>query len=140
MSLANYAILDNTQTVIVDFETMDTASFAAFPLIKSQCYRIVTMTSQPAFNPATQMVVQNGWTINANDVEPIWVIQALTALQQQQFAATQNWNTQLAANLIADFTTYSAVAVPSQAQTTAVVRQLVKCVSALLQHQYGVFN
>jgi len=38
----------------------------------------VVITAQPAFNAATQKVVQNGWTVNVTDITPIWQIVALT--------------------------------------------------------------
>jgi hypothetical protein len=140
MSLALYAILDPTKTVIVAFETIDSAAFAAFPVIKSQYYRITNMIAQPVFNPATQYVSQIGWTITGVDVQPIWQINALSAADQTSYTANQLWQTTLATNLVTAFNAYAAVAVPSQAQTTAVVLQLVKCVRALLQSQYGISN
>jgi len=140
MSLANYAILDPTLTTIVSFETMDTASFAAFPTVKAQFYRIVNMTAQPVIDPATQYVSQNGWTISSSDVEPVWVILSLTAAQETAYIANQLWSSTLATGLVTAFNAYIATSVPSQAATNAVVLQLVKCVSALLQSKYGVTN
>jgi hypothetical protein len=137
MSLQNYAILDPAKTIIVDFEMMDTVSFAAFPASKSQFYRIVNMIAQPGFNPLTQQVVQTGWTITGTDVQPVWLVQGLTAAQQTAIASQNTWTTQLSSGLGAAFNTYIATAVPTQAQTNAVVLQLVKCVKALLAAQYN---
>jgi hypothetical protein len=44
----------------------------------------------------------------------------------------------MALGLVTAFRNYIATAVPSQAQTNAIVLQLVKCVSALLQDKYRV--
>jgi hypothetical protein len=137
MSLQNYAILDPTKTIIVDFEMIDTVNFAAFPVSKSQFYRIVNMIAQPGFNPLTQQVVQTGWTITGVDVQPVWLVQGLTTAQQTYIASQNAWTSQLSAGLGAAFNTYIATAVPSQAQTNAVVLQLVKCVKALLAAQYN---
>jgi hypothetical protein len=41
----------------------------------------VVMTAQPAFNAATQRCVQNGWTVNATNVTPVWLVVALTAAE-----------------------------------------------------------
>lgn len=53
----------------------------------------VVMTAQPAFNAATHKVVQNGWSVNQNDVTPVWQVVALSqaeldeATEQTQIAA-----------------------------------------------------
>src|SRR5260221_237079 len=140
MSLAQYAILDTTKTQVIGFDTIDSTIFATLPLTKTQFYRICNMIAQPVINPATQAVVQNGWTITASDVQPVWLTITLTASQQQSVAAATNWNSTLALNLVTAFNAYIATAVPTAAQQTAVIVQLVKCVNALLQAQYGVFN
>jgi hypothetical protein len=141
MSLANYAILDPTQTQIVAFETMDTASFAAFPAVKSQFYRIVNMTAQPAFDPNTQAVQQNGWTITASDVEPVWQIVTLTAAQQQVIAAQNEYANMTAGNVV----TFLHNAINNWSTLTAgqkdtVLQTLAKAVAAILRAQFGVNN
>jgi hypothetical protein len=140
MSTANYAILDYTKTIVTSFQTMDTAVFAALPAAQAQYYRIVNMTTSPAFDPATQYTYQNGWIITANDIEPVWITATATPAQQQTYSAQQLWATTLQGNLITAFNNYISTAVPSQAQTNAIVLQLVKCIKALLQMEYSVTN
>ena len=140
MSLQQYATLDQTQAFIISIDTWDTTVVAALQAASNPKYtflRIVNMTTQPGFNPATQCVVQNGWTISPSDIEPVWVVQALTAGQIATNNAIAAWNAQLSANLVTAFQNYIAIAVPTQAQTTAVVLQLVKCIQALLEAKYG---
>ena len=139
MTTQLYAILDPTLTTIVGWEMADPAVMATLPVVKTQFYRPVnTSTTQPTFNPATQAVVQNGWTITPTDLEPVWQVVALTPAQITTNAAQAAWQTQLSSGLVTAFTTYAATAVPSPAATNAVILQLVKCVSAFLQSQYGV--
>jgi hypothetical protein len=141
MSLANYAILDPTQTQIVAFETMDTASFAAFPAVKAQFYRIVNMTVQPTFDPNTQAVIQNGWTITPVDVEPVWQIVALTAAQQQAVANQTDWNNTIALNLVAACTNaINNWATLTATQKDTILLDLVKLSRAELRFQFGVNN
>ena len=140
MSLQQYATLDQTQAFIISIDTWDTTVVAALQAASNPKYtflRIVNMITQPEFNPATQCVVQNGWTISPSDIEPVWVVQALTAGQIATNNAIAAWNAQLSANLVTAFQNYIAIAVPTQAQTTAVVLQLVKCIQALLEAKYG---
>src|SRR5260221_5898041 len=115
MSLTQYAILDTTKTQVIGFDTIDSTIFATLPLTKTQFYRICNMIAQPAINPATQAVVQNGWTITASDVQPVWLTVTQSAAQQQAISAQTNWNNTLALNLVAAFNAYVATAVPTQA-------------------------
>jgi len=108
---------------------------------KAALYRIINMVAQPAFDPNTQAVIQNGWTITTDDVEPIWQIITLTAEQQQVVSNATQWNNTVALNLVAACTNainnWSAL---SAAQKDTVLLYLVKFVRAELQYQYAINN
>lgn len=68
-----YAILNDAGNAVAEIRVITVAVNA-----KDGRAKPVVMTAQPAFNAATQKVAQNGWTINVNDVTPIWQIVALS--------------------------------------------------------------
>ena len=144
MSIQQYALLDPTLSTVVqapvsiDSSTVVTWVSQGNP--KGTLYRIVNMIAQPAFDPATQQVVQNGWTITATDVEPVWQVGQLSSDQVTSIANSTNWNNVLAQNIIAACDTYIAIPSPTAAQTQAAVLKIVKVIKALLQHVYNVNN
>lgn len=66
-------------------------------LCKDGRSKSVVMTAQPGFNPATQKVIQSGWTVNASDVTPIWQVVALTQAELDENTAKSQLVTILAA-------------------------------------------
>lgn len=144
MSIQTYALVDSTHTIVEEIDQIDSAFIAALVAAsnpKANYYVPVNMASpaQPGFNPATQAVIQTGWTITyPTSVNPVWAVVTLTAAQQAAIADATDWTNTIALNLNTAFQTYISVAVPSQAQTNAVVLQLVKAVKALLQDRFGV--
>jgi hypothetical protein len=81
MSLQQYALLDPSLTTVLQAPvTIDGNQIAAWQTAGNPMgtqYRVINMTAQPSFDPTTQGVVQNGWTVTASDVEPVWVVQTL---------------------------------------------------------------
>ena len=60
---------------------LETRTFTVATNVKDGRYRPVVITAKPAFNAATQKVIQNGWTINPTNVNPVWQIVALSATE-----------------------------------------------------------
>ena len=92
MSLQQYATLTPDLSSVQSIDTWNSAEVSALQAAgnpKFTFLRVVNMTAQPAFDPTTQSVVQNGWTVTASDVEPVWQVISLSTAQQQ-------WNTVLA--------------------------------------------
>jgi DNA topoisomerase IA len=77
-----YAILSADLQSVQEIRTITEAVNA-----KVEHTRPVVMTAQPAFDAATQKVIQNGWTISANDVTPIWQIVALSQAELDEIAS-----------------------------------------------------
>jgi hypothetical protein len=141
MSLSIYALLSADQTQVVGFNNIDPTVYPNLAASKQGAYRIVNMIAQPGFNPATQQVVQNGWTITANDVQPVWVVQALTAAQLTALTAQTNYQAALALNIVAASTNaINNWATLSAAAKDTILLDLVKVVRGLLQVQFGVNN
>jgi hypothetical protein len=91
--MAQYARLWPDQTQVVGFADIDPAQYAAWVSSgnpKAASYRVVNMTAQPTFDPATQAVQQNGWTITTNDVQPNWQVVTLSSADQTAYQNTQN--------------------------------------------------
>lgn len=91
--MASYARLSPDQTQVVGFADIDPAQYAAWVANgnpKASSYRVVNLTAQPSFDPATQSVTQNGWTITANDVQPNWQVVTLSTADQTTYQNTQN--------------------------------------------------
>lgn len=80
---AQYAILSNDGLSVSNVQEM-TPAFINSILVANPVLIIlpVTMIAQPVFDPLTQMVSQDGWTISDTDVQPIWVIEGQTPEQQ----------------------------------------------------------
>ena len=76
-----YAILEADLTTVRRIDT-----YAIPTNVKDGRAKPVTMTPPPVINPATQKVVQNGWTVNTNDVTPVWQIVALTPAELEAIA------------------------------------------------------
>jgi hypothetical protein len=136
--MAQYARLSADQTQVVGFSDIDSAQYAAWVANgnpKADSYRVVNMTAQPAFDPATQAVQQNGWTITINDVQPNWQVVTLSSADQTTYQNTQNRlslintaSTNLQ-NADANWATLTA------AQKDQVLRYLVKINVVLLNQQ-----
>jgi hypothetical protein len=137
-----YALLSEDLLTIRGFDEKDPAVFATLASVKSGRYRIVNMATpaQPAFDPATQQVIQNGWTIGSTDVEPVWQIVTLSAAQQQAISAQGEWNNTIALNIVTACQNYINLSSPTQAQTNAAVLQLVKLVKSLMKNKFGIFS
>lgn len=67
-----YAILND------DLSFREVRTFTEQQAVKDGRARPVVMTAQPAFNAATQKVIQNGWTIIETEANPVWQVVALT--------------------------------------------------------------
>jgi hypothetical protein len=90
MSLQQYATLTPDLSSVQSIDTWNTTTVSALQAAgnpKFTFLRVVNITAQPAFDPTTQSVIQNGWTITAVDVQPVWVVQTLSPATQQALAA-----------------------------------------------------
>jgi len=145
MSIQNYAQLSaDLSTVLIAPISIDSVLVASWQTAgnpKGTLYRVINMIAQPTFDPNTQAIIQNGWTITANDVEPVWQIITLTAAQQQVVSNATQWNNTVAINLVAACTNaINNWATLTAAQKDTVLLDLVKFVRAELQYQYAINN
>ncbi len=142
MSLQQYALLDQTKTFVVEIETIDSVVFASLAPAKTAFYLPVSMTAQPSITPATQFVVQNGWTVNSGvNVTPVWVIQTLSASDQKVVANQTQWTNALALNIVTAGNNAINNWVPGGTYSAAkdtVLLDVLKVVVAMLEAQYGV--
>jgi len=136
MSLQQYATLTPDLSSVQSIDTWNSAEVSALQAAgnpKFTFLRVVNMTAQPAFDPTTQSVVQNGWTVTASDVEPVWQVQTLPTIQQQ-------WNNVVGLNLVQActnaITNWGSL---TAAQKDTVLLNLVKFARALLL-KFGVNN
>ena len=136
MSLQQYATLTPDLSAVQSIDTWNTAVVSALQTAgnpKFSFLRVVNMIPQPAFDPTTQSVVQNGWTVTASDVEPVWQVISLSTAQQQ-------WNNVVALNLVQACTNainnWGSLTPP---QKDTVLLDLVKFAQALLL-KFGVNN
>jgi hypothetical protein len=144
MSAQQYALLDPTLQNVVEIDTIDTAIYAAWQAAanpKATQFLPVNMIAQPGFNPATQQVIQNGWTITAVDVQPVWVVQALTTAQLTANTAQANWQAAVALNLVTGITTaLNNWGTLTPAQKDVLLQDVLKVLRGMLQITYGINN
>jgi hypothetical protein len=143
--IQQYALLDPSLTTVLQAPvTIESTVYAAWVSSgnpKGTQYRIINMIAQPTFDPTTQQVVQNGWTITAIDVQPVWVVATLPAAAQQAIAATNIWNQTLTLNIVTAATNaINNWGNLTAAQKDTVLLAVVKVIRALLMHQYGDTN
>jgi hypothetical protein len=143
MSLQQYATLTPDLSSVQSIDTWNSAIVSALQAAgnpKFSFLRIVNMTAQPSFDPTTQVVVQNGWTVTTNDVEPVWQVIPLTPDQQQAAQNATQWNNVVGLNLVQVFTNainnWGSLTPP---QKDTVLLNLVKFVRVLLP-KFGVNN
>ena len=141
--MAQYAQLNESRTSVIKIADIDPAMVATWtsqgnPKLSS--YRPVNMIAQPAFNAATQSVIQNGWTISADDVQPIWLIQTLSSDEQAAVSNQTQWHTLLAGNVISQCDTFLAIPTPNAAQNAAAIQLIVKFIRAFAKSQLGINN
>jgi hypothetical protein len=143
MSLQQYATLTPDLSSVQSIDTWNSAIVSALQAAgnpKFSFLRIVNMTAQPSFDPTTQVVVQNGWTVTTNDVEPVWQVIPLTPDQQQAAQNATQWNNVVGLNLVQAFTNainnWGSLTPP---QKDTVLLNLVKFVRVLLP-KFGVNN
>ena len=141
--MAQYAQLNEAHTAVIKITDIDPSvvtQWISSSNPKLASYRPVNMISQPGFDPATQSVTQNGWTITANDVQPIWVINTLDAATQSSIAAQAAWNTLLSTNVISQCDNFLAIGTPTNAQNAAAIQLIVKFIRAFAKSQLGITN
>jgi hypothetical protein len=134
MAFQQYAVLDPTQSFIVGFKFLDSTSNP-----DPGTFRPVATLTQPVFNPVTQFVIQNGWTINPSSVTPNWLVQNLSNAAAQDINNSQIWASTLAQNIVTQGT--NALANWSSltpTQKDVVLQNCVKVIVGLLRYQFGV--
>ncbi len=84
LSPGTYAIL------YPDLTVHEIRTFTEPTVAREGFTRPVIMTAQPNFNPVTQQVLQNGWTVSATGVTPNWEIVAFTQDELDQIGRGSN--------------------------------------------------
>lgn len=142
--MSTYAQLDPTSTAVVairtDIDPSLYATWAAAGNPKATRLRVVNMTAQPVFDPATQTVAQIGWTISSTDVQPVWAVQALSAGAQAALVNSSNRMTLINNAVAALSNADTNWATLPAAQKDTVLRHLVKVTAILLNQQSTLFQ
>lgn len=144
MSLQNYASVDeNNQNVLeypVVIESSIVSAWGQSNNPKAKRYLPYIDLGKPSFDPATQEVIQNGWTINPGvSVNPVWQVVPLTTPQLNSISAQNDFTALQTSNFISACNSYIALPSPTNAQTQQAVLVLVKFAKAIAK-QNGIFN
>lgn len=135
-----YAIISDDGTQVESVQPMDT-DFINNLTDNAPNIKIlpVNMIDQPPYTMTTETVTQDGWTITDVDVQPVWVISAITSPDLVIVSAQMNYDSVISENLVDSFTdAISNWGTLTDPDKDALLLQVVKGLNAVLNCKFEV--